>query len=128
MPTVLLEFPSRSAYVGVARLAVAGVARAAGFDEDSVFDIKTAVSEALSNAVLHGDETGEDTSMTVSWEDGPDSVIIEVRHPGDLDPLPGGGPDEQQALSMALLRSLVDETEFVSGEDGSTTIRLTLRH
>ena len=125
MPTLQLQFPSKSVYVGVARLAVAGVARATGFDEDTVFDLKTAVSEALAAAVLHGEETGDETPIALAWEDREDGVVIEVRHAGGL-PEPGSDVDavDTQAMSVALLRALVDESEFVSEDDGSTTIRL----
>jgi anti-sigma regulatory factor (Ser/Thr protein kinase) len=125
VPTVLLQFPSKSAYVAVARLAVSGVARAAGLDEETIFDLKTAVSEALSSAVLYGDEGAEDKPITLTWDDRPDSVVIEVRYAGGRGEDASG--DERQAMSVALLRSLVDQSEFVSEEDGTTTVRLTLR-
>jgi anti-sigma regulatory factor (Ser/Thr protein kinase) len=127
VPTVELEFPAKSVYVGVARLAVAGMARASEMDEDTVFDVKTAVSEALSTAVLYTDEEG-DTQMALSWDDREDSVVIEVSHPGGLhrpDETDSMGA-EQQELSLALLRSLVDGCEFTSEEDGATIIRLTI--
>jgi anti-sigma regulatory factor (Ser/Thr protein kinase) len=128
VPTVQLQFPSKSVYVGVARLAVAGIARAAGFDEDTVFDLKTAVSEAVSTAVLLGEEAGSETPIDLAWEDRVDSVVIEVHHAGTLsEPATGAEPGDQQAMALALLRSLVDESEFVSEDDGTTTIRLTLR-
>jgi anti-sigma regulatory factor (Ser/Thr protein kinase) len=51
--TVEIEVPSRSAYVGVVRLALSALGRSAGLDEDVVDDLKIAVSEACANAVLH---------------------------------------------------------------------------
>jgi anti-sigma regulatory factor (Ser/Thr protein kinase) len=125
---VQLQIPPKSVYVGVARLAVAGLGRAAGFDEDAVFHLKAAVSEALSTAALDGDEDGEHPPVSLSWEEDPDSVVIEVRHAGALQE-PASvdlAEAERRAMSVALLRSLLDECEFISSEDGATTIRLTL--
>jgi anti-sigma regulatory factor (Ser/Thr protein kinase) len=127
---IQLRFPPKSVYVGVARLAVAGLGRAAGFDEDAVFELKAAVSEALSTAALDADEDGAHPPVSLTWEEGPDSVVIEVRHDGGLQEPSAGdaAAAERRAMSVALLRSLLDECEFVSSEDGATTIRLTLHH
>jgi anti-sigma regulatory factor (Ser/Thr protein kinase) len=124
-----LRFPSKSVYVGVARLAVAGIARAAGFDEETVFDLKTAVSEAFSGAVIDADMEHRESPIHLSWEETGESVVIEVypsARPGGAGP-GDAGISERQAMSVALLRSLLDECEFVAEEDGTTTIRLTLR-
>ncbi len=127
MSTIQLLFPAKSVYVGVARLAVAGIARAAGFDEETVFDLKAAVSEALSTAVLNGGE-GRDSPVSISWEESAGSVVIEVRHEGGHeDPAKSEAGAERREMSVALLRALLHECEFISGDDGSTTIRLTLR-
>jgi anti-sigma regulatory factor (Ser/Thr protein kinase) len=125
--TVELQFPSRSVYVGVARLAVAAVARAAGLDEEQVFDLKTAVSEAIATAVLKGEDEGGEAPISLSWEERPDSVVIEVGHPGGLRDEGGDEWAEREEMSLALLRSLVHECEFVSEDDGHTTIRLVLQ-
>jgi anti-sigma regulatory factor (Ser/Thr protein kinase) len=126
--SVDLRFPSKSVYVGVARLAVAGIARVSGFDEDTVFDLKTAVSEAFATAVIHTEKGGE-SPIRLSWEESPEWVVIEIRHEGSLrDPTSTDvGGSERQEMSIALLRSLLHDCEFVAEEDGSTTIRLSLR-
>ena len=60
MALVQLEIPPRSPYVGVVRLALSSLARAAGLDEEKVDDIKIAVSEACANAVLNNEEANSD--------------------------------------------------------------------
>jgi anti-sigma regulatory factor (Ser/Thr protein kinase) len=124
-----LRFPSKSVYAGVARLAVAGVARASGFDEDIVFDLKTAVSEAFSTAVIGAGDGEGDKPIDLSWAETSESVVIEVRYAGGPpEPDPGDTTGtERRSLSVALLRSLLDECEFVADGNGGTTIRLTLR-
>ena len=126
MATVELQFPLRSFYVGVARLAIAGIARAAGFDEESINDLKIAVSEALANAVLYGDR-GE-SPATLSWTDSEGGAVIDVSFAGSLqEPEADSLGAERQDMSLALLRSLVHECEFISRSDGGTTTRLTVR-
>ncbi len=49
-----LELASRAENVGVARVAVAAFAGPLGFTLGELEEIKVAVSEAVSNAVLHG--------------------------------------------------------------------------
>jgi anti-sigma regulatory factor (Ser/Thr protein kinase) len=107
---------------------VAGVARASGIDEDTIFDLKTAVSEAFSTAVLGGDAGEGDRPIDLSWLETSESVVIEVRYTGASPEMDGGDATgvERRALSVALLRSLLDECEFVA-DGGGTTIRLTLR-
>ncbi len=49
-----IELDPLAANVGVVRIAVAALAAQAGFSVSEVEEIKVAVSEAVSNAVLHG--------------------------------------------------------------------------
>ncbi|HSL67956.1 MAG TPA: ATP-binding protein [Actinomycetota bacterium] len=49
--TFLLEFPPQAPYVSTARIFAAAVARHFGVDEDSVDDLKIAVSEACTSAI-----------------------------------------------------------------------------
>ena len=52
--SIEIRFPSRSEYVGVVRLAVSGIAQRCNFTMDEIEDLKIAVTEACSNAVIHG--------------------------------------------------------------------------
>ena len=63
---VTLRFPSRSANEGFARAAAAAFLAQLDPTVEQVYDIKTAVSEAVTNAIVHGyrDELGIIT-MTV---------------------------------------------------------------
>lgn len=123
MARVQLEIPPSPVYAGVARLAVAALARGAGFDEDRVEELKIAAGEACANAVLHNEGSG--APVVVSWVDGPDEVVVEVADRGtDHDP---DGGEERMAMSMALLQSLVDDYEMRPRDGGGMCARLTLR-
>ena len=123
-----LEIPARSVYVGVVRLALASVARQAGLDEERVDDLRIAVSEACANAVLAEDDSPASV-VRVAWREEPDRVVVEVvddgRHtlPNPEDSLVGA---ERMDMSVALLRSLVDECSFEPRPEGGMTTRLTL--
>lgn len=129
MSTVEIEIPSKSAYVGVVRLALASLARAAGLDEESVDDMKIAVGEACANAVLANEDAGVDAPVTVHWELEPERVVIEVGDRG-AGPIRAVEPDDslgvasRPIMSMALLDQLVDECELLQRPEGGTTARL----
>ena len=135
-PVVELAIPPRSVYVGVARLAVAALAREAGFDEERVDDLKTAVSEACTNAVLSSEEAGADEAVTITWAEDPDRVVIEVSDRGsnyDAGQVEGAldsqGFSLRLALSVSLLRSLADELTFEPRPEGGMRTRLVVeRH
>ena len=120
-----IEVPARSVYVGVVRLALAALARQAGFDEDRVEDLRIAVSEACANAVLADDD--ERANIAVTWREEDDRVVVEVLDAGAAEP-PATGDAESDRLDMsvALMRSLVDECSFEHRPEGGITTRLAL--
>jgi anti-sigma regulatory factor (Ser/Thr protein kinase) len=127
---VHIEIPPRSAYVGVVRLAIASLARAAQFAEDAVEDLKIAVSEACANAVLSMAEAGSSDPVSVSWSDEGDRIVIEVGDRGVVHETPGGEDVDSQGfstrlvMSHALLTSLVDDYQFVPRDSGGMVSRL----
>jgi serine/threonine-protein kinase RsbW len=124
MPTVELEIPPRSAYVRVVRLAFTMLARQAQFDEDRVDDLKIAISEACTNAVLSNESAGKRDPVTITWTDEADRVVIGIEDRGTIytggqDPLDSQGLGQRIMMSVALLESLVDECEIIPRADGS---------
>ena len=74
---VHLEMPSRIEMLEKADQLLGQLAEAAGFDEDSQLDIRTAAHESLINAIVHGNRTDE--ARRVTLEVGLDSCGLEVR-------------------------------------------------
>jgi serine/threonine-protein kinase RsbW len=127
--TVQIEIPPRSAYVGVVRLAIASLARAAEFAEDTVEDLKIAVSEACANAVLSMEEARSSDPVSVSWLEEGDQIVIEVGDRGTDHEAPGEDVDSQGfstrlVMSHALLTALVDEYQFAPRDSGGMVSRL----
>lgn len=130
MATVELEIPARSVYVGVVRLAVASLARAAGLDEGTVYDLKIAVSEACANAVLGLEESNTDDPITIKLSDTDQTLELEVADRAPVaeaaDLQDSQGFDSRRTMSLALLQSLVDECEISPRDGGGTITRLSV--
>jgi serine/threonine-protein kinase RsbW len=129
MPAIEITIPPRSVYVGVVRLAVVSLARQTGLDEDKVDDLRIAVSEATTNAVLAHEESGSQEPVVVRWAEEDDRLVVDVK--GAIQPPSSASEDShgfstRSVLSQALLDSLVDETEVLT-ENGATLSRLILR-
>lgn len=112
-------------------MALAALARSADLDEDAVDDLRIAVSEACTNAVISNEHAGADQPVTISWAEDRHRIVIEI---GDRGRLYEGGRSKDSwdtgnftpriTMSVALLSTLVDECEFVPREGGGTYTRL----
>ncbi len=126
-----MSIPAGTAYVGIIRLAVASLARTAGFDEERVDDIRIAVSEACTNAVLAHEEAGVTDPITVGWTEAADRVVVEVRdNVGDSGSAPASPQDSQgfstrMVMSVALLQEMADDVHIETADSGGTASRLT---
>ena len=112
----ILEFPSRSANEGFARTAAACFAAQLDPTLDEVNDIKTAVSEAVTNAIVHAypDTLGK---VVVKLRILPGQVLeIAVRDWGvgieDVEqartPLFTTGSDERSGMGFTIMESFMD--------------------
>lgn len=131
--SVRLEIPPHSAYVAIARLAITSLGRAAGLDEERLDDLKIAISESCANAVLSVQEAGVDAPIEISFTAGAESLEVLVAHSGPasaaeaVSEADSQGFSTQRVMSMALLRSLVDELDLQPRPDGGMEARLLLR-
>lgn len=125
-----MSIPAGTAYVGIIRLAVASLARSAGFDEERVDDIRIAVSEACTNAVLAHEEAGTQDPITVAWEEAADRIVVQVQDrvgtpAGEgVSPRDSQGFSSRMVMSVALLEEMADELAL-EATAGGTTARLT---
>ena len=131
MSPVEMSIPAGTAYVGIIRLAVASLARSAGFDEERVDDIRIAVSEACTNAVLAHEEAGTQEPITFAWSESPDSVVVQVQDRvgsagnDGVNPLDSQGFSSRMVMSVALLQEMADELAIETTDGGGTSSRLT---
>jgi serine/threonine-protein kinase RsbW len=122
---VRLELENRPENVSVVRAALTGVAEAAGFDEELATDIKTAVSEACNNVVIHAYE-GRRGPMRVLVSNSGDRVDIVVRDSGTGIRRLSSTADHM-GLGLALISALADQAEFRTPPDGGTEVRMRFR-
>ncbi len=122
---VRLELENRPENVSVVRAALTGVAEAAGFDEELATDVKTAVSEACNNVVIHAYE-GQRGPMRVLVINFGDRVDIVVRDDGTGIRRLSSTADHM-GLGLALISALADQAEFRTPPDGGTEVRMRFR-
>src|ERR671917_1475038 len=104
---IVLELPSSSEYVLLARLVVSCVGQLAEFEPEDVYDLKLAVTEAVTNVIRHAAVE----SFQVEYRVLPRAVEITVVDRGggfDVEKLTGK-PDEHGGFGLAVIQSLVDE-------------------
>lgn len=122
-----LEMPAKAAYVSLARLMVGSIARRMRFTEESIDDLKIAVSEMCTNAIVHtGNGLQERPPVMIRCLAGDEYLTIEVedRGPG-FDPGAVLGLEREDLLSkgfgIPLIKSLVD-TFVCDSHPGSGTV------
>ncbi|HEV8338965.1 MAG TPA: ATP-binding protein [bacterium] len=96
---VAMTIPSRAEYVGVVRLAAAAIAGRMAFGYDEVEDLKVAVSEACSEAILNGG-----SEVEIQFAVGPDRLEVQVA--GGVGQAERG---QESELGLLLMRVLMDE-------------------
>jgi stage II sporulation protein AB (anti-sigma F factor) len=132
---VTLEFLSRSSNEGFARVAAAGFAAQLDPTLDELGDIKTAVSEAVTNAIVHGypDQLGR---IAVKLKMLPNNTLeITVRDWGrgiaDIQqarqPLFTTGGEERSGMGFTIMESFMDKLTVKSTPGRGTTVTMRKR-
>ena len=119
--TVRLTIPARPEYISLCRLALTGISRLRPLSEETLADLKLALTEACSNSVRHAYRDG-DGRVEIVYELEPDRLAIEVTDDGagfeaqrplnDEEELSEGG------LGIAIIRAIADELELGPKPDG----------
>jgi len=121
--TVRLTIPAKPEYITLSRLALSGLSRVRPLADETLSDLKLALTEACSNSVRHAYHDGAG-HVSISFELRDDRLIIEVADDGtgfqpeadgrngdDAEPTEGG-------LGIAIIRSIADEVEIGGGANG----------
>ena len=124
--SIHLRIPAKAEYITLCRLALTGLSQLREIGDDTMSDLKLALTEAVSNSVRHAYGPSGDGHVDVTYELAPDSIGIEVVDDGDgFDPdeAPSfdGGALSEGGLGIAIIRSIADEFEIQSapGKRGS---------
>ena len=132
---VTLEFLSRSSNESFARVAAAGFAAQLDPTLDELGDIKTAVSEAVTNAIVHGypDQLGKITVKLKLLENNTLEIVVRDWGRGIEDiqqarqPLFTTGGEERSGMGFTIMESFMDRLSVKSVAGKGTTITMRKR-
>ncbi|GIP37538.1 anti-sigma F factor [Paenibacillus sp. J31TS4] len=131
-----LEFASRSENESFARVAVASFVSQLDPTLNELTDIKTVISEAVTNAIIHGYDGNPDGIVTITCEIEDETVHISVEDNGrgisDLEqarqPLYTTKPElERSGMGFTIMENFMDRLEVETEPGRGTSIRMTKR-
>ncbi len=130
-----ITVPADDEYVRVVRMVVGSGASIAGMGDEEIADLKVAVSEACTNAVLHAYSLTDDHSrrtieVAIDLWDGFIEVDVSDRGGGvrRQDVKPGPGLEtEEGGFGLYLIGSLMDKVEIVGDQSQGTRLRFSKR-
>ena len=133
--TVKITFPSRSVNEGFARSALSAFAAQADTTLDELADVKTAVSEAVTNCIVHAyaNTIGPITLTAALYEDGTLRVAVADKGCGipdvskAMEPLFTTGGAERAGLGFAVMESFMDSVKVRSAPGKGTRVTLSKR-
>jgi serine/threonine-protein kinase RsbW len=124
VPSIItLELPSIPENLTLVRGMLGGVAELLAMDAELLDDLKTAVSEAANNVVMHayGGEPGPLAVQLSVTQDGLEAVI---RDEGvgisELEPI----EDRIQGVGLPVMEALSQQADFRRKDDGGTEVRM----
>lgn len=125
-PGLQMSLPARAENVAVARHALAGLAERIGMDEAGVADLKTVVTEACMNVVLHAYPSGAPGPLEVEAVPEPEGLTVAVRDFGmGIRPRPEADRPSLR-IGLTLIAALSRSFEIKGGVDRGTEIRMHL--
>ncbi len=131
--SIKIEFLSKSANEGFARIAIAALASQLDPTLEQINEIKTAVSEAVTNCIVHGyrDKIGKIYITAKLYEN---KLVISIRDKGcgieniekAREPLfTTGNENERSGMGFTIMESFMDKIKVVSKLDKGTKVTLT---
>ena len=131
-----LEFNSESENEGIARIVTSAYIMRFDPDMEEMEDVKTAVSEAVTNAIIHGYDgmTGkEQNQVYIHCLLNRDVLQVEVIDEGKgiedvekaMEPMYTTKPDmDRSGMGFAFMEAFMDELAVESGEGKGTLVRM----
>ena len=132
---IKLEFPSKSVNEGYARSAVAAFAAQMDPTLEELGDIRTAVSEAVTNAIVHAYPDGIGTIRIKARILEEDKLEIVVSDKGRgianleqaMEPLYTTGGEDRSGMGFTIMESFTDKLKVRSAPGKGTTVTMLRR-
>ncbi|MGG4395116.1 anti-sigma F factor [Paenibacillus thiaminolyticus] len=131
-----LEFSSRSENEAFARVAVAAFVAQLDPTLEELTDLKTVISEAVTNSIIHGYDNNPEGIVSITAEIKGDQIMLTVSDRGhgieDVElarqPLFTSKPDmERSGMGFTIMENFMDEFEVTTELGAGTTIRMKKR-
>jgi stage II sporulation protein AB (anti-sigma F factor) len=129
-----IEFASNSVNEGFARVAVSAFFSQLDPTVDELYDLKMAVSEAVTNCIIHGYEGNVEGKVVIHCQYVDRTAMIEISDEGKgisdvheaMTPLySSSGDDERAGLGFTVMQSMMDEIDVTSQIGQGTTVKMT---
>ena len=123
---IRLTIPAKAEYITLCRLALAGISQLRDISDETLHDLKLALTEACTNSVRHAYEAGSEGSVQIVYEIGDEDISIEVIDEGEgfvLDEASETDHLSESGLGIAIIRSLADEVEIEPAEGRGSRLR-----
>ena len=118
---IRLTIPAKAEYITLGRLALTGLSRLRELPQETLADLKLALTEACSNCVRHA-YPGREGLVEIVYDLQPDRLVIEVADDGEgFDDAGRERIDEGLAeggLGISIIRSVADELEIGTRDNG----------
>lgn len=132
-----LNLPSKLGYERVAMDAASSLATRMGFHADRVDDLKTAISEAVTNAIEHGNQYDEAMKVVVLLTARESELIVSVEDEGSKtidqgyvhqvpDITRKFGEADKGGWGIWLIHELMDEVEVTTVPGGGNQVRMVI--
>ncbi|WP_178022900.1 anti-sigma F factor [uncultured Paenibacillus sp.] len=131
-----LKFAAKSENESFARVTVAAFVSQLDPTMDEITDLKTVVSEAVTNSIIHGYDGNPDGVVSISAEIEGDTVTLIIEDQGrgieDVElakqPLYTSKPElERSGMGFTIMENFMDEFDVTSEIGGGTRIRMKKR-
>ena len=129
---IKIEFPSKSSNEAFARAAAAAFAAQLDPTMEELGDIRTAVSEAVTNAIVHAypDRLGKIVLKARIYENNVLEIVVKDYGKGILDvdqarqPLYTTGGEERSGMGFTIMESFMDDLRVRSAPGRGTTVTM----
>ena len=120
-PTISLRLDSSPETLTLVRGMLGGVAELLQLDPELLDDLKTAVSEACNNVVMHAYQGGTGPLWVCLYVE-PGGIEVIVRDAGRGIPVLTPSDDRLQGVGIPIMRALAQQTAFRPLQDGGTEV------
>ena len=124
--SVRLTIPARAEYITLGRLALTALAGVRPVSDETLHDLKLALTEACTNSVRHAYANGGDGEVEIVYELAADRLAVEVGDEGsgfELAAAPIEGELAEGGLGIAIIRAVADEVEIGPRDKGGSRLR-----